>query len=352
MSTKKITHVEKRREQEDGAMNRSYEKEFYKNKRIAITGGLGFIGSNLARELAGLGAEITIIDSVIPEYGGNLFNVKGIEDKVTLNFSDVRDESSMDLLVRDKDMIFSLAGQVSHLDSMRDPHTDLEINTRSQLSILEACRKHNPGVKIVFASTRQIYGKPEYLPVDEKHPLRPTDVNGINKMAGEWYHVLYDNVYGIKTVCLRMTNTYGPCLLMKHNRQGFLGWFMRKIIDGKRIEIYGDGSQLRDLNYIDDVVEALLISGYDNSLNGQIFNLGHSEVVSLKKIAELLIALHGSGEYCLVPFPEGQKKIDIGHYYASYDKFNKATGWEPKVSCKEGFRKALDYYKKNRKHYW
>ena len=327
-------------------------KDFYRNKKIIITGGLGFIGSNLAIALVDLGAIVTLIDSMIPEYGGNLYNIKGIEDKVNLNYSDVRDEHSMNFLVRGSDLMFNLAGQVSHIDSMKDPYTDLDINTRSQLSILEACRKNNPDIKIIFASTRQIYGKPEYLPVDEKHPLRPTDINGINKMAGEWYHILYNNIYHIKTVCLRMTNTFGPRLLMKHNRQGFIGWFIRQIIEGKEIEIFGNGKQLRDLNYIDDVVEALLIAGYHDFLNGRIFNLGHPTPISLEEIAKILIRVNGGGSYRLVPFPEDSKKIDIGDYYASYTAFKNLTGWEPHTSNEEGLSRMLFYYNKNKVYYW
>lgn len=327
-------------------------KDCFRGKTTLITGGLGFLGSNLAIRLAGLGAKITLVDSMIPDYGGNLFNINGIEDKVDMNFSDVRDEHSMDFLVRGVDVMFNFAGQVSHIDSMTDPYTDLEINTRSQISMLEACKKHNPGIKIVFASTRQIYGKPEYLPVDESHPLKPTDVNGINKVAGERYHILYHDVYGIKTVCLRMTNTYGPRLLMKHNRQGFIGWFVRNLIEGKEVHVFGDGKQLRDLNYIDDAVDACLIAAADDSLNGQIFNLGAKPPISLEDIMKLLIKINGKGRYKLVPFPEENKKIDIGHYYASYEKFKKATGWEPKISYEDGFRRMVEYYKENRRHYW
>jgi UDP-glucose 4-epimerase len=326
--------------------------KFYKGKNIIITGGLGFIGSNLAISLVELAARVTIIDSMIPEYGGNLFNIKKIRNKVRLNFSDVRDPHSMNYLVRDQDIMFNLAGQVSHIDSMTDPYSDLAINTRSQLSILEACRKYNPRIKIVFASTRQIYGKPEYLPVDEDHPLRPADVNGINKLAGEWYHVLYHNVYGINTVCLRLTNTYGPRLLMKHSRQGFIGWFVRRIIEGKPIELFGNGKQLRDLNYVTDVADAFLIAGRDNSLNGRIFNLGSSPPVSLEHIARALIDIHGSGKFRQVRFPKEMKKIDVGDFYSSYEKFKNATGWEPRISYEDGFRRMISYYKKNRQHYW
>src|ERR1051325_4623546 len=223
----------------------------FQNKKVLITGGLGFIGSNLARRLVEMGAKVLLVDSLIPAYGGNLFNIAGIEDKVSLNISDVRDEHSMHYLVRESDYLFNLAGQTSHLDSMHDPYTDLEINCRAQLSILEACRKHNPQVKIVFASTRQIYGKPKSLPVNEEHLLRPTDVNGINKMAGEWYHILYNNVYGLRACALRLTNTIGPRMRIKDARQTFLGVWIRLLVEGRPFEVW-DGSQLRDLTYVDD----------------------------------------------------------------------------------------------------
>ncbi|MEW5717682.1 MAG: NAD-dependent epimerase/dehydratase family protein, partial [Chloroflexota bacterium] len=230
------------------------------NKDCLITGGLGFVGSNLARRLVELGARVTLVDSLIPEYGGNLFNIAGIEDKVRVNIADVRDEYSMDYLVRGRDYLFNLAGQTSHLDSMQNPYTDLEINCRAQLAILEACRKHNPRVKIVFTSTRQMYGKPDYLPVDERHLVHPTDVNGINKMAGEWYHIIYNNVYGIRAVSLRMTNTYGPRMRVKDARQTFLGDWVRRLVDGVPIEVWGDGLQIRDFNYVDDTVDAILLA--------------------------------------------------------------------------------------------
>ncbi|MDD5353401.1 MAG: NAD-dependent epimerase/dehydratase family protein, partial [Candidatus Omnitrophica bacterium] len=226
----------------------------FKGKNVMVTGGLGFIGSNLAHKLVEFGANVSLVDSLMPDYGGNLFNIHGIENKVSVNISDVRDENNMRLLVKEQDYIFNLAGQVSHLDSMKDPFTDLEINCRAQLSILEACKKNNRDAKIVFTSTRQVYGKPDYLPVDEKHLLHPIDINGINKMAGEWYHILYNNVYNIKTTSLRLTNTYGPRLLMKHNRQGFVAWFVRQAIENDEIKIFGDGNQIRDFNYVDDVV--------------------------------------------------------------------------------------------------
>src|SRR5690349_7046956 len=228
----------------------------FQGKRILITGGLGFIGSNLARRLVEQGADVLLLDSLVPEYGGNPFNLAGVEDKVRINISDVRDAFSVSYLVQDRDYMFNLAGQTSHVDSMDDPYTDLEINCRAQLSILEACRKYNPAIKVVFASTRQIYGKPESLPVNEDHLLRPVDVNGINKMAGEWYHTLYNNVFGITTCALRLTNSYGPRMRVKDARQTFLGTWIRLLMEGKPFEVWG-GQQLRDFTYVDDVVDAL-----------------------------------------------------------------------------------------------
>jgi len=334
----------------------AYEHAFA-GKKVLITGGLGFIGSNLAIRLVELGADVLIVDSLIPHYGGNLFNIEPVKDKVRVNIADVRDVNGMNYLVRGQDYLFNLAGQVSHIDSMEDPYTDLEINCRAQLSILEACRHNNPTIKIVYASTRQVYGIPEYLPVDEKHLLRPTDVNGINKMAGEWYHILYNNVYGIRAVSLRLTNTYGPRLLMKHNRQGFVAWFIRQAIDNEEIQIFGDGSQVRDLNYVDDVVEAMLLAAVYDGANGRIFNLGNTPPVSLVEFVRVLLEVcqefgAGKGGYRLVPFPPDKKRIDIGDYYADYSKIQKTLGWTPKVPLREGLRRTVAYYMQYREHYW
>ncbi len=326
--------------------------ERFRGKKVLITGGLGFIGSNLARALVDLGAEVLIVDSLIPDYGGNLFNVEEIKDRVRINIADVRDRSSMDYLVQGQDYLFNLAGQVSHLDSMKDPFTDLEINCRSQLSILEACRYNNPQVKVVFASTRQIYGVPDYLPVDERHLLHPTDVNGINKMAGEWYHIVYNNVYGVRATSLRLTNTYGPRMRVRDARQTFLGLWLRLAVEGKELAIYGDGRQVRDFNYVDDVVDALLRVAADDQANGQVYNLGSDEPISLLHLAQLLIELAGKGSYRLVPWPDNRKRIDIGDYYGDYRKIRSKLGWSPRVSLEEGLRRTLRYYEEHRRHYW
>lgn len=318
----------------------------FSGKNILITGGLGFIGSNLARRLACQGTRVTLVDSLIPEYGGNLFNIADITDRLTVNISDVRDEHSMKYLVQGKDYLFNLAGQTSHIDSMENPQTDLEINARAQLSILEACRKYNPGIKIVFASTRQVYGKPDYLPVDENHPVRPVDVNGINKMAGEWYHILYNNVYGIRACALRLTNTYGPRMRVIDARQTFLGIWVRSLIEGNPFEVWG-GKQLRDYNYVEDVVDALLLAALNDDANGRVFNLGGDERISLEDTAALLVAVHQSGGYQLKEFPEERKRIDIGDYFSDYTLINKTLGWRPQTSLKEGFRLTLDYYRQH-----
>ncbi len=325
---------------------------FYCDRSVMITGGLGFIGSNLAHRLVDLGADVLLVDSLVPDYGGNLFNVAEIQPKLRINIADVRDENSMDYLVRWHDVVFNLAGQVSHIDSVRDPYTDLEINCKAQLSILEACRKFNSSVKVVYASTRQIYGKPLNLPVDEMHPKRPTDVNGINKMAGEWYHILYNNVHGIRACSLRLTNTYGPRQLMKHDRQGFIPWFIRQAIDGEEISLFGDGSQLRDFTYVDDAVDAFLMAGADPAADGEFFNVGGMGPTSLKEFLEILLGVVGNGSYRLVPFPAEKKSIDIGSFYTDFSKIRAALGWEPKTSILEGLRSTVEFYKKNRDQYW
>lgn len=327
------------------------ENEF-NGKAVLITGGLGFIGSSLARRLVGLGAQVTLVDSLIPQYGGNPFNVENIKDKVRINIADVRDPYAMAYLIKGQDYLFNLAGQTSHLDSMIDPFTDLNINSTAQLSILEACRKHNPILKIVFASTRQLYGKPEYLPVDENHPIRPVDVNGINKLSGESYHLLYNKIYGIRACALRLTNTYGPGMRVKDARQTFLGLWIRNLIEGKPIQVFGDGLQLRDFNYVDDVVEAMLMVAVAPQADSQVYNLGSPDYINLRDLAALMVVLHGSGEYMIVPFPPERRAIDIGDYYSDYSKIRAALGWEPTILLREGLKRSIAYYLENYRDYW
>lgn len=322
----------------------------FSGKKVLITGGLGFIGSNLAHRLVELGAQVSLVDSLIPEYGGNLFNIAGIEDKVMVNISDVRDEHSMKYLVQGQDYLFNLAGQTSHMDSMQNPYTDLEINAKAQLFILEACRLYNPGIKIIFASTRQIYGKPQYLPVDEKHPLNPVDINGVNKLAGEWYHLLYNHVYGIRTSVLRLTNTIGPRMRIKDARQTFLGIWIRCLLEDKSFEVW-DGYQRRDFTYVDDAVDAFLKVAADNNGNGMVFNVGGDCVVSLKDLADLLVDANGSGKYTLKEFPNDRKRIDIGDYYTNYNLIQTTLGWKPTVALRDALTMTLDYYRQHHNKY-
>jgi UDP-glucose 4-epimerase len=322
----------------------------FRGEKVLITGGLGFIGSNLARRLVDLGARVLIVDSLIPEYGGNLYNIRDFKDQVYVNISDVRDEHALKYLVKDQRYLFNLAGQTSHMDSMSDPYTDTQINAIAQLHILEACRKFNPDLKILFASTRQIYGKPLYLPVDEKHPLNPVDINGVNKLAGERFHLLYHDVYGIRCSILRLTNTIGPCMRVKDARQTFLGIWIKLLLEGKPFEVW-DGHQLRDFSYVDDVAEAFLSLAADGNADGRVFNLGGDPAISLHNLADLLLKLHGSGEYASKEFPADRKRIDIGDFYADFSLIREVLGWEPQVPLEEALRRTLDYYAAHLTHY-
>jgi UDP-glucose 4-epimerase len=325
--------------------------DFYRGRRVMVTGGLGFIGSNLARQLVALGAEVLLVDSLFPDYGGNLFNISGIENRLRVNVVDIRDETSMDVLVRDQEVIFNLAGQVSHIDSMRDPYTDLEINCRAQLSMLEACRKHNPTVRVVFAGTRQVYGRPASLPVDEGHLVRPSDINGVNKAAGEYYHLLYNHVYGIRACSLRLTNVFGPRQLIKHNRQGFIGWFIRLAIEGREIQIFGDGSQLRDFLYVDDAADAFIRAGAADVCAGEVFNVGGDEPVSHRNLVSILTDVAGAGSVKYVEWPPEKKRIDIGSFFSDSTRFRTTTGWRPRIGLREGFERTIAFYREHMHHY-
>lgn len=322
----------------------------FSGKYILITGGLGFIGSSLARRLVGCGAVVTLVDSMVPEYGGNFFNIREIQSRVRVNISDVRDEHSFKHLIQGQDYLFNLAGQTSHMDSMVDPFTDLEINSRAQLSILEACRKFNPGVQVVFASTRQLYGRPDYLPVDEKHLLRPVDVNGVNKMAGEWFHILYNNVHGVRACVLRLTNTIGPRMRIKDARQTFVGIWIRRILEGLPFEVWG-GDQLRDFTYVEDAVDAMLLVAISEKSNGAIFNLGGKEILRLRDLADALIAANGGGTYEVKDYPPERRAIDIGDYYSDWAEIHRTTGWQPSTGIRDVLDMTIKYYKEHLTNY-
>jgi len=325
-------------------------RRVFAGRRVLITGGLGFIGSSLARTLVDLGARVSIVDSLVAEYGGNRRNLAGIAARVKVHVADVRDWPRLPDLVRGQDFLFNLAGQTSHMDSMTDPQTDLDINCRAQLAILEACRQHNPGVRIVFASTRQIYGRPDYLPVDERHPLRPVDVNGINKMAGEAFHLLYSRVHGIAATALRLTNTIGPRMRVKDARQTFVGVWVRRLVEGEPFEVWG-GEQLRDFTYVDDAVEAFLLAAAKPEAVGQVFNLGGPPRVTLQRLAELLVEINRGGSFVVREFPADRRRIDIGDYFADGRLISRRLGWKPRTDLRTALERTVAYYRRELRHY-
>ncbi len=324
--------------------------DWFRGRNVLITGGLGFIGSNLAIELVRAGANLTLVDSMIPSYGASLDNIAEIRELVRLNFSDVRDLHSLRYLVRNQDVIFSLAGQVSHIDSMTDPLTDLDINCRSNLSLLECCRNENPSVRLVLAGTRQIYGKPQFLPVTESHPHSPADVNGVNKLAAEMYFKLYHQVYGMHTVSLRLTNTYGARMDLRNQHKGFVGVFLRRALAGLPLQVFGSGAQRRDFNHVDDVSRALLLAAECDQAAGESFNLGHHAHYSLREFVELL-RKYLQFDFQCVPFPPDRQAIDIGDYYGDYSKFSQSTGWRPLISLHDGLRDTIEFFR-SRTSYW
>jgi len=326
--------------------------DVYRGEKVLVTGGLGFIGSNLAIRLVESGAAVTIVDSLYPTCGANYFNIESIRNDVEIVEGDAADLSLMRRLVRDKKYIFNLAGHVSHIESMEDPFSDLHMNALAPLAVLEACRHENRSAHVIYSGTRQSYGRPESLPLVETQLLKPVDVNGVTKMAGEWFHIVYAQAHGFFSVSLRLINTFGPRQLVKHSRQGFVGWFIRQAIDGEEIRVFGDGQQVRGFNYVDDVVDALLIAGTDEKLRGDCFNLGGEKPVTLEAFVQLLLRITGRGTYRIVPFPSDKKAIDIGSVYTSAAKFNAVTGWKPRVTLEEGLARTVDYYRRHRAHYW
>ena len=324
----------------------------YQGKHVLITGGLGFIGSNLAIKLVKAGAHVTLLDAMLPLYGGNLFNIEPIRDQVLVNFSDIRDHNSMNYLVRGQDYIFHLAGQVSHVDSIVDPFTDIDINVNGTLSVLEACRKFNQDARIVFTGTRSQYGPSVGLPVDESAPTNPMGMYAITNLTAEKIILMYHKVHDIPGVCLRITNTYGPRHHMKHNRYGVLNWFIRLALDDEMIPIFGDGRILRDFLYVDDLTEALMMCGLTEAAYGDMYNVGSGSSISFIDLAEKITAIAGSGRYEYAPFTAERKALEPGDYWADISKIRATVGWEPQVSLEEGLRRTIEYYRRYCEHYW
>ena len=322
----------------------------FADRRVLVTGGLGLIGSSLARTLAEAAASVVVVDAVVPEHGGNRWNLSA-HDNVDVVELDLRDTEHLPALLEGVDVVFNLAGQRSHVDSMRDPLTDLEHNCRAQLALLEACRQLAPDAPVVFASTRQVYGRPERQPVDESHPVAPRDVNGIHKAAAERYHTLYHHVYGTPTTVLRLTNTYGPGMRVRDARQGFLGTWVEAVVRGRQFEVWG-GTQRRDLAYVDDAVDAFLLAAADERTRGGTYNVGGAETTTLREIADRLIALNGGGEYVVREMPPEAAVIDVGDYTTDDTAFRTLTGWRPRVRLEVGLERTLAYYREHGSHYW
>ena len=318
----------------------------YGDKRVMITGGIGLIGSALGRRLVGLGAEVLLVDSMMPEAGGNFANIADIRDRVGVNIADIRDREAMRHLLQGQDFLFDLAAQTSHMDSMSAPEHDLAVNCAAQLQLLELCRAGAPGITIVHAGTRQIYGRPRYLPVDEEHPLRPADINGVNKMAGEAYHLLFHDVYGLDTRSLRLTNVYGPGMRIKDARQNFLGIWLRRVLEGEAFELWG-GDQRRELLYVDDAADAFLTAALNRDTAGQALNVGGGEPYTLLALAEALVRVDGGGKFERREFPADRKKIDIGDFVTEDRRFRELTGWAPRTGLDEGLARSLDYYRRH-----
>ena len=321
-------------------------------ERCLIAGGLGFIGSNIAHRLVELGAEVSIADACLDPYGWNPANIKEIKDKVNFTKADIRDAGAMAKAVKGQDFIFNCAGQVSHVDSMSDPFLDLDINCRGNLVLLEACRKFNDKAKIVYAGTRGQMGALHYSPADEEHPDNPTDIYGADKLAGEKYHLIYSNAFGMRATSLRINNTFGERHQMKHAKYGIMNWFIRLALEGKEIQVYGDGSQTRDYNYISDVVGAMILAGQSEKTNGKYYLLGSGKELKFLDMVKAVIKSAGSGSYKLVPWPADRKAIEIGDFFVSYEKIKKELGWEPMASLEQGLKSTVSFYRERRKEYW
>lgn len=327
-------------------------QKFYSGKRVLITGGLGFLGSNLAHALVERGCRVTVLDPLFPEYGGNPFNVEEIKSRLGILIDDVRNEALLEKLAPEHDLVFHIGAQTSHVDSMKDPFKDLDINCRGTLVLLEAFRKFSPDAKIVYAGTRGQFGKIEYKPVDEKHPMHPMDIYGVDKLAAEKYVLLYNQAHGLKGLSLRINNAYGPRHQMKHGNYGILNWFIRLAMENKPLPVFGEGEQLRDYNFVDDVTRAFLRAGACEEAVGGVFNLGSGLPVSFADMCGVIVKIVGRGKVEHVPWPAERKKIEVGDYVADYSKFESLTGWLPEVTLDDGIARTVTYYERFKQHYW
>ncbi len=328
-----------------------YKLKAMEGKEVLITGGLGFIGSTIAHKSVSLGAKVTIYDACLDPYGWNYANIVEIKDKVSVLKADVRDFDKLKNAVRGKDYVFDCAAQVSHTLSMSDPFLDLDINCRGALNLLEACRRFNDRVKIVYSSTRGVVGTPKYSPVDEEHPTNPADIQGINKLAAEKYFMLYNNAYGLNSCSMRISNAYGPRAQVKTGDYAIVNWFIKRVLSGEPLYVYGDGSQTRDYIYSEDIAEAMILAAQSEKSNGQIFMLGSGVETKFIDVVRLIVKLAGKGEIVKKPWPPERKAIEIGRFIGSNARIRKVLGWEPKTSLDEGLKQTVEFYCKRLKEY-
>lgn len=332
-------------------MMKEYSLARMDGQHVLVTGGLGFVGSNLTHKLVELGADVTIYDAMIETSGANMANIREIQDRVEVVIGDIRDFNLLKEYVKDKEIIFNNAALSSHLNSMEDPFLDIDINCRGVMNVLEACRKYNDSVKIVYSGTRGQLGRLIFSPADENHPENPTDIYGVNKLAAEKYHMVYHSAYGMHTTSIRLNNGYGPRSQMKHAKFGILNWFIRRAMLNEVITVYGEGKQTRDYNYIDDMVDALILAAQSEKSNGEFFLIGSGKEISIIDLIKLIIKTVGCGRYEHVPWPEESKKIEIGNFFVTYEKIHRILGWHPTTSIEDGLKKTVNFYRERLQDY-
>ena len=323
-----------------------------KGKKVLITGGLGMIGSTIAHKLVTYGAEVTILDSLIEPYGGNFFNVAGIENKIKINISDIRDKESLKVLIKDVDIIFNLAAQVSHNDSLLNPSLDADINYIGHLNVLEAVRNFNPEAKVLYSGSRLQFGKIIKNPVNEGHPLKPLTPYALNKTAAENLYLYYHRVYNIPVVIFRIANPYGPRCQMRHSKYSIINWFIRNAMEGKEITIFGDGKQMRDYIYVDDLADAFILASILDMTSSEVFNVGSGTGTEFKDMVETIIETVGKGRIIYVPWPDNYLNVETGDYITDITKIKSYLNWLPKYDLKTGIMKTVEYYSNYRQHYW
>lgn len=321
-------------------------------KEVLITGGMGMIGSTIARKLVDSGAQVTIVDACIEPYGANPFNVQEIRDRIQLNICDIRDRESMKIIVQGKDVVFNLAGQVSHNDSLQDPWLDADINYIGHLNVLESLKKYNPRAIVIHSGSRLQFGKIESNPVDEKHPLRPRTPYALNKTAAENSYLYYYETHGVRCICFRIANPYGPRSQMKHSKYSMINWFIRQAMDGKTLKVFGDGEQIRDYIYVDDLADAFIAASVTEACYGEVFNIGSGVGTQFRDMVEYVVKTVGSGKVESVPWPENYINVETGNHITNISKLSNVIHWKPKTSIQEGIQKTVDFYRENRTHYW